>query len=235
MVLASMVTLIMALALRVSLQAWERGNREGDKVQVETSLSNLLERQLETVVRSVSFTGTKTTTPLEFYCGRNLFTFFTRYSPQGTPRQGLIQVVYYYDPKKKLVTVYEKLIDTKDAIEPVEELTAGLDDGDEEDGMMQGARIEGVETFLFGFLPENEMNKIRRGLKQSDTAGHLNKDLLETSWSSDSSRTWPGMAQLVFAIAGQRQDNEESESAGIYSEDSTVDIRTWLFKIGQAF
>ncbi|MBF0203522.1 MAG: type II secretion system protein, partial [Desulfamplus sp.] len=46
MILVSMITLIMAFALRVNLQAWERGINEGDKAQIEVVLPNMLERQL---------------------------------------------------------------------------------------------------------------------------------------------------------------------------------------------
>lgn len=234
MVLASMVTLIMALALRVSLQAWERGAGEGDRAQIETALPALLERQLEAAVTAIAFSETKSLTPLEFYYDDNLFTFFTRYSPRGTPRQGLVRVVYHYDEKEKTVNVYEKLIGKKDDIEPVDRLLDGLDDEKADDTMIQGAQITGVDMFRFDFLSEKEINKKRRGLQKAYTTGRLKKELLENSWGAASPGILPVLVQLSFSMEERKLQGDGGETdpddagSGVAGEF----FRIWLFKVG---
>lgn len=148
MILVSMITLIMAFALRINLQAWERGVDEGDKVQIEVVLPHMLERELRSTVSSTSFpnsiqTGSGTTLlrassnslsdtaslsqpgaeiQLQFIGREQFLSFYTLYSPQGTPSQGLIRVAYIYDQKAKELTVYEKMVNSEEDIKASEGL-----------------------------------------------------------------------------------------------------------------
>lgn len=107
MVLVSMVTLIMAVSLRINLQAWERGVQEGEKLHVKVVLPALMERQLRSLVTTASFAGWAGFSSnlgrgekLKFIKNDNLFSFYTLYTPQGTPAQGLIRVAYTYSPDR---------------------------------------------------------------------------------------------------------------------------------------
>ena len=135
MVLVSMLTLILALAFRMTLQTWERGNREAEALQLKVVLPTLVARQLLMVVTQTSFvvtpeapstgttkapTGSVTptrrtitpggSTPLDFVGQKEHLSFFTHYSPQGTPAQGLLRVSYRYDPDRKTLEIYEQVI-----------------------------------------------------------------------------------------------------------------------------
>ncbi|MBF0574226.1 MAG: prepilin-type N-terminal cleavage/methylation domain-containing protein [Desulfamplus sp.] len=153
MVLVSMITLIMAFALKINLDAWERGNSEGDKLQIGVVLPNMLERQLRYISSSAALANTDfltsdskslqsknsvanspqgiggsqlsqigTVTNLKFSGNEKSLSFYTLYSPQGTPSQGLIRVAYIYDEDAKELTVYEKVIGSEDDIKDSDEL-----------------------------------------------------------------------------------------------------------------
>ncbi|MBF0467791.1 MAG: prepilin-type N-terminal cleavage/methylation domain-containing protein [Desulfamplus sp.] len=152
MILVSMITLIMAFALRVNLQAWERGIAEGDKVQIEVVLPHMLERQLRSIISNTVLAGssqtfsasgqpdsslnagkapvpatnpiiqTGTMTQLQFSGKENMLSFYTLYSPQGTPSQGLVRVAYLYDHEAKELTVYEKVIGSQEDISESENI-----------------------------------------------------------------------------------------------------------------
>ncbi|MBF0228205.1 MAG: prepilin-type N-terminal cleavage/methylation domain-containing protein [Desulfamplus sp.] len=156
MVLVSMITLIMAFALKINLDAWERGNSEGDKFQIGVVLPNMLERQLRYIVSSAALSNTDSlTSDSEILQAKNSLTnsqqgiggtqlsqigavtnlkvsgnekslsFYTLYSPQGTPSQGLIRVAYIYDEDAKELTVYEKVIGSEDDIKDSDGLFSG--------------------------------------------------------------------------------------------------------------
>ncbi|SLM30377.1 hypothetical protein MTBBW1_2200031 [Desulfamplus magnetovallimortis] len=128
MVLVSMVTLIMAVSLRITMQAWERGVDEGEKTQIKLVLPALMERQLRFLVTSFSFSGYLSAASggvkesLEFVKKDNIFSFYTLYSPQGTPSGGLMRVVYIYDPDGKRLEIYENIISSVEDIEQSDSL-----------------------------------------------------------------------------------------------------------------
>jgi len=156
MVLVSMITLIMAFALKINLDAWERGNSEGDKLQIGVVLPNMLERQLRYIVKSASLSNTDSMTSdsenlksknsladsqkgvggtqlsqigavtnLKVSGNEKSLSFYTLYSPQGTPSQGLIRIAYIYDEDAKELTVYEKVIGSEDDIKDSDGLFSG--------------------------------------------------------------------------------------------------------------
>lgn len=147
MVLVSMITLIMAFSLKINLDAWERGNNEGDKVQIEIVMPAMIERQLRYIVSSASLStadslssensqradsvfGSKNSsagaassaqtgvaTQLQFIGNQQSLSFYTLYSPQGTPSQGLVRVGYIYDEDAKELNVYESVISSQEDID----------------------------------------------------------------------------------------------------------------------
>ena len=55
MVLLSMVTLVVAMALRMSIRAWERGVEEGEHLQRRVAIPSLMEKQLGALVKKDPF------------------------------------------------------------------------------------------------------------------------------------------------------------------------------------
>lgn len=109
MVLVSMVTLIATLGFRLAVRTWERGEKEGNSRQISTALPALLQRQLDSVQRTVSFVeGEKKT--LLFSGNEKGISFFTSYAPMGSSIQGLLRVTYIFNKDKKKLAVFEKAI-----------------------------------------------------------------------------------------------------------------------------
>lgn len=116
MVLVSMVTLIVAIALKLAIDSWERGEQEGEDVQLLSALPALMERQLRSMVKTDPF-HELSEKPLPF-CGRqNAVSFFTSYAPQGSPWQGLMRVTYIFEEEEKTLYLYEQVITKKEDLE----------------------------------------------------------------------------------------------------------------------
>ncbi len=109
MVLVSMVTLVATLGFRLAVRAWERGEKEGNSRQISTSVPALLQRQLDSVEKTVSF-GKGGNKALLFSGGENGVSFFTSYAPEGSSIQGLIRVTYVFNKDKAKLAVFEKSI-----------------------------------------------------------------------------------------------------------------------------
>ena len=125
MLLVSMVTLIAAMALRLTVRAWERSVEEGDDHQLQTVLPALIEKQLNSLVKIDPFAPGRGK-PLPF-CGlEHAFSFFTQYAPQGSPWQGLLRVTYRFDDEQDTLFIYEQVItrkeDLNDEFHPLSDL-----------------------------------------------------------------------------------------------------------------
>ncbi len=204
MVLVSMISLIMAVALRLSLDAWERGNNEGEKAQIEVALPYLLERQLRLMVNSMPFSSSKQPIKLKFYSEGNIFSFYTSYSPLGTVNQGLIRVAYSYDEQEKVLSIYEKLIITEDDIEDKDDWF-----NDEDQDFGPSGKISGVNSFKLSFLPGSNNNNIKSNIDKIK----IDSSLFEKSWS-DSSSFPPSFVELTLSLNRQKTEKK------------------WLFKVG---
>lgn len=252
MILVSMITLIMAFALRVNLQAWERGINEGDKIQIEVVLSNMLEKQLRFIKSSASFANTSqissasletrasqtqtslrtaanalsqtaNLTLLKFTGEEHNLSFYTLYSPQGTPSQGLIRVAYIYDQDAKKLTVYEKMIGSEEDIKASDSLfsAAGKSGVNKKKRTFSGeaipvATITDVEKFSLSFMPKEDSTvSSKKSSSRNSSDSKINGESFQESWDENSSDP-PGFIRLLFAQTKLR--------------GSTPSV--WLFKVG---
>ncbi len=103
MVLVSTVTLIATMALRLSMNAWERGRQEGEIGALSVTLPLLLEHQLTSLVDQASFPAKKR---LSFDGRSQGLSFFTTYAPRGAGAGGLQRVTYRYDEEQKTLWIY---------------------------------------------------------------------------------------------------------------------------------
>jgi len=110
MVLVSMVTLVVAMALRISIESWEHGVEEGENIQVRVAVPALMGKQLNSLVRTDPFDEAAKKRLLPF-CGQaHALSFFTSYAPQGSPWQGLLKITYLFKEKEKTLCLYEQVI-----------------------------------------------------------------------------------------------------------------------------
>jgi prepilin-type N-terminal cleavage/methylation domain-containing protein len=116
-VLISVLTLMAAMALRMTMAAWERGEREGEGVQLRAMLPSILETQLQYLVKTASFSPTGREIPLPFYGSEHSLAFFTSYAPMGSPLQGLLEVSYVFMKRDKTLLFYQRVITNQEDFE----------------------------------------------------------------------------------------------------------------------
>lgn len=117
MILVSMVTIVVATALRLSIESWERGAKEGEDFQVLSAIPALMERQLRSLVRYDPFDQASAKRLLPFYGDSSSVSFFTSYAPQGSPWQGLMRVTYIFMEEEKALYLFEQVITNKDDLD----------------------------------------------------------------------------------------------------------------------
>ena len=146
MALFSMVTLVVALALKVAIDSWERGAEEGDNNQLWVAVPALMEKQLRSLVTTDPFvTGTEKHLP---FCGqKHALSFFTTYAPQGSPYQGLLRICYRFDEKSKTLELFEQVITRK------EDLDDGLNPlaDDWREGNSPVSQVSGINGFQLAY------------------------------------------------------------------------------------
>ena len=121
MVLLSMVTLVVATALRLSIESWERGAKEGEDIQVLVAIPGLMEKQLRSLVKNDPFDPSPIKRLLPFFGNNRGISFFTSYAPQGSLWQGLMRVTYNFNEEEKTLYMFEQVITTE------KDLREGLD------------------------------------------------------------------------------------------------------------
>jgi prepilin-type N-terminal cleavage/methylation domain-containing protein len=110
MTLVALVTVIAAMAFRLTIQAWNRVAAEGESRQIQSALPALLEKQLGARVTARMF-GNAMINPEQFFCGNeNTLSFLTTYAPQGSLLQGVMWVRYEFDPAQKTLMIYLKSV-----------------------------------------------------------------------------------------------------------------------------
>lgn len=239
MVLVSMLTLILALALRMALQTWERGNLEGDALQLKAVLPSVMERQLSMAVSRITLTGDVTVlsqtdpggssgkaapakrldatkgalTTLPFIGEKEHLSFFTRYAPQGAASKGLIRVSYRYDADDETLTVYERIIGNLDDLEASESLgQGGSKKRDGHDAPV--AVIHPVPLFSLSFSADDQRGASGRGSRSGSGEGALDLKGFEERWRTESAL--PDYMVLMFAQTSKDRQNETR----------------WLFRVG---
>ncbi len=123
--LVAMVVLVLSMALKLAIGAWERGRNQGDSPLVTITIPRLLEKQLESVLQASSM-GNRIGKQHLAFCGKkNSFSFFSCYAPIGSSLQGVLRMTYIFDPEKKTLTHYEQVItrpeDLKEEFDPLSE------------------------------------------------------------------------------------------------------------------
>jgi prepilin-type N-terminal cleavage/methylation domain-containing protein len=123
--LVSLLTLIAAMALRITMSAWERGEREGEGAQIRAMIPSILETQLTYTITTASFSPTGGKTLLPFSGTGHAVSFFTSYAPMGSPFQGLSRVSYVFIESENTLLFYQQLItnqeDFADSFNPLAE------------------------------------------------------------------------------------------------------------------
>lgn len=106
MTLMAVVTLIASMALRLTVQAWERGSQEGESRQIMSALPSLLEKQLSARITSRIFNQSNIN-PDHFFCGsEESLSFLTTFAPYGSAIQGVIWVRYEYEKDQNMLLIY---------------------------------------------------------------------------------------------------------------------------------
>lgn len=142
-VLIAMITVVLAMGLRLGVAAWQRGENEGPQAFLGVAFPRLLERQLEcTMQYPGSLTGGKA---VRFpFCGKeHALSFFSTYSPMGSSLQGVLRITYRYDPEKQCLFLYEQVITTADDLR--DELNPFSEEWNGE--LKPLSEMEGVGTF----------------------------------------------------------------------------------------
>lgn len=114
MALISMVTLVVTVALKLSIQSWERGVEEGETSQLWVAIPALMTKQLDSLIKFRPFNQATGRQMLPFYGKKNALSFITSYAPQGSPWQGLLRVTYVFEEEQETLYLFEQVITRKD-------------------------------------------------------------------------------------------------------------------------
>lgn len=105
--LISFIVLILSMAMRSGLRAYERAKGLSDDVILKTSITNLLDRQLRMIV-SMKNPNTKAFFRLNGDAHSIVFT--TTSGPLGARGGGLLLVSYNFNQDKKVLTYCQKIV-----------------------------------------------------------------------------------------------------------------------------
>jgi prepilin-type N-terminal cleavage/methylation domain-containing protein len=111
--LMAVIVLILSMAVRAGLRAWERGQEANDTLIRESSIENLLSRQLKVAIRTSSqdFQG------FAMFKGDNAeLSFVTTYVPLGSQMGGIFWVIYRYDAETNELIYAQRLITRKEEL-----------------------------------------------------------------------------------------------------------------------
>jgi len=168
MLMVSMVTVIIAQALKLSINAWERAQREGDTFQERTLIPFLLRKQLDSVIREKRFVKGQAPKKFKFRGRENGLSFFTSYTPMAGNLSGLFRITYLHDREKKVLFLYQQLIlkpaDIKENLCPLSDAWNG--------SLEPSGQIMGVTRFVLHY----------GGQKSAPGA---DADSLKTIWKSE--------------------------------------------------
>lgn len=286
MILVSMITLIMAFALKINLEAWERGNSEGDKVQISIVLPKMLEHQLRYIISGAQLASgdslsiesanskkqleSKTSqtgnasqpqsgvlTQLPFTGQDNILSFYTLYSPQGSPSKGLIRVSYIYDEDAKELTVYENVIASQDDIKDSDNLTSNsgkkrnqrsfgkVRKSDKRSGRkydndnLPVATIKDVEKFSLSFISGDDSTSFQgdHSLKNSSSSFGSSASRKFSTNRSSSSRSGSGFTMGGESFQDSWDENFPNPPGFIRLLFAQTKLRggadsVWLFRVG---
>jgi prepilin-type N-terminal cleavage/methylation domain-containing protein len=152
--LMALVTLIAAMAFRLTVQAWERGSEEGESRQIQSALPALLEKQLAARVITQLF-GQEKVNPAIYFCGgEDSLSFITAYAPQGSALQGMQWVSYRFDPGRKMLFIHQQSLTRLEDLFVAER---GLGSNNAEEGLPV-SQIQGISDFRLAYTGEPQYN-----------------------------------------------------------------------------
>jgi prepilin-type N-terminal cleavage/methylation domain-containing protein len=144
----SMVTMIMAFALKLCIGAWERGRAEGDSFQLKVSVPALIQKQLGSLVGERVFVQGGKQEKLAFMGKESAVSFFTTHTPgMLTGRGGLYRVTYIYDEDAGQLDIYQQLITSSSDLSA--ELNPFSDDWDGE--RKPDGTVHGIDAFSMAY------------------------------------------------------------------------------------
>jgi len=192
MLMVSMVTIIIAQALKLSINSWDRAQREGDTFQARVVIPSLLRKQLDSIVREKVFAQGHAPLKLVFKGTEKGLSFFTSYTPMAGSLTGLLRVTYVHDKEKRILLLYQKLIltleDVKDIYCPLSEMW--------DNQLEPSGKIVGINLFNIRYSSE-------KSLSNNDSGSVTN------IWE-DKKNQYPGSVYLDFqTIGGGIASNQE--------------------------
>lgn len=141
-VLVSLVIVIAAMALRLTMRAWEKGGREGEVFQVRTMIPSILKTQLKCIAKNISFSLTEKEISLPLYGQEHAVSFFTFYAPMGSRAQGVLRVSFVFRESDETLLLYQQIItnqaDLEDSFNP---LSANWNDSIKPAGEIKGVGV----------------------------------------------------------------------------------------------
>ena len=184
--LVSLVIVIAAMALRLTIRAWERGRQEGEVVQIRAMIPSILKTQLKCIIKNTRFSPTGKEIPLPFYGQEHAVSFFTSYAPRGSRFQGVLRVSFVFRKRDETLLLYQQSItnqaDLEDSFSPLSE--------NWNDSIKPAGEIKGVGAF----------DLIYSGKRAID---YEEMDQWKKEWDADRHMP-PAYIRLVFA-AGEKE------------------------------
>ncbi|RLB84069.1 MAG: hypothetical protein DRH15_05235, partial [Deltaproteobacteria bacterium] len=188
LILVSIVVLIVAMALRLTIKAWERGQKEGGCLQAGIVVPLLLDRQIRFCTKKAPFSVNGPPRPLFFTGTSAALTFFTTYSQMGTAANGLLRVCYLYSEEEKTLKYYQKIVtrpeDLSDKFNPLS--------GQQEEGIRPVSTLRCVSQFKLAYS------------SKSDPRPKADEDW-QRQWKRQGPR-WPGSIRLKLKVRGEPQE-----------------------------
>lgn len=186
MLMVSMVTIIIAQALKLSINAWDRAQREGDTFQARTVIPSLLMKQLDSIVKEKAFAPGQAPQKLVFIGNEKGLSFFTTYTPMAGNLTGLLRITYVHDKEKSILLLYQKLILT---LEDLNDIYCPLSEVWDSQFEPSG-KIVGINLF-----------NIRYSSGKSFSV--FDSDIVKNIWE-DKKNQYPGSIFLDFQTKGKK-------------------------------
>ena len=147
--LVSFVVLLLSMAMRSGLRAYERAKVLGERTLLVSSVINLLDRQLAMVV---SGKNAHTKSFVRFEGDEHTILFTTTASPNGAGGGGVIMAYYKYDQDKEGLIYCQKILTRRQDMgeRPPDEITQESIDEERENGW-DCTIVEGMDEVAFRF------------------------------------------------------------------------------------
>jgi len=206
MLMVSMVTVIISVAFRLGLNAWDRMQREGDRFQVRTVIPTLLEKQLDAIVREKRISSGQGPIKLPF-TGREIgLSFFTTHAAMSGNHQGLLRVTYLYDEQSASLMLFQQLILKPDDLDESRFPLSKSWDGE----LAPSGKIDGITRFSVRY-------------SQESSSGRIDPDEMVSFWEPDNPQNYPESILLEFSMG-------IGPATGVDMKDSSSEL--WHYTVG---